>query len=550
MLVRKLFFLPEEVIMKRMNFLIGMVGISLALGMMVIGCDTGSGGGSNTKVKEGDTAAIPERTFLSTQVPHPEASPPLVFAFTDPDTGNAVGVYNVGYIANQIIAYSYFHYNGMGGASTTLSLTTTNETVISNTITNSVETSVSAGATATVSTGVEVGVDVDMLTAKVKKESSLGVSLGTAVTKLENYQSTKTVRTTETFSQIFNYNFENYPVGHYVFGAFSYVDYYLAVSVNPSTKTVVGTTLYQGINSGVPELALEYSATSPTARDGLAISDNKKLNVDFTADPVKIIEEAAKQVGGIKLPIDVWGKKKSYSYKVLAGGELRYTLVGGGAGGAGAAAARDTWTLFWGDTQADAGWSADGGPTILKVNGAKIAQADGGAKVNGPDLTAGNEERAENGVKGNDGKEKSDVLRVIAGDEITIEVGYGGGGSGGAAANDTQGSTSSGSAEETLGSDGKSAQTPGKTSAEASRGGMGGMHSLFSTSTQYTSDLQKGSDSSAASSAAAAAGGQTRGAGGAAGNKSTTGGMYASGGGGGAAGGFTLTGSNVVLTEK
>lgn len=531
-------------------FLIGMAGISLALGMMVVGCDTGTGGGSNTKVKEGDTGDIPERTFLSTQVPHPEASPPLVFAFTDPDTGNAVGVYNVGYIANQIIAYSYFHYNGMGGASTSFSFTTTGETVISDTITNSVETSVSAGATATVSTGVEVGVDVDMLTAKVKKEASLGVSLGTAVTKLESYQSTKTVRTTETFNQVFNYNFDTYPEGHYVFGAFSYVDYYLAVSVNPSTKTVVGTTLYQGINSGVPELALEYSATSPTARDGLAISDNKKLNVNFTADPEKIIEEAAKQVGGIALPIDVWGKKLTYSYKVLAGGELRYTLVGGGAGGAGAAAARDTWTLGWGNTQADAGWSADGGPTILKVNGAEIARAAGGAKVNGPDLEANNQELYQNGVKGNDGKEKSDVLRVIAGDTITIEVGYGGGGSGGAAANDTQGYTSSGSADRTLGSEGNSAQTPGKTSAGASRGGVGGMHILLFPGSQYVADLQKGSSSPAASNATAAAGGQTRGAGGAAGDEYATGGMYASGGGGGAAGGFTLTGSNVVLTEN
>lgn len=30
--------------MKRMNFLIGMAGISLALGMMAVGCDTGGGG--------------------------------------------------------------------------------------------------------------------------------------------------------------------------------------------------------------------------------------------------------------------------------------------------------------------------------------------------------------------------------------------------------------------------------------------------------------------------------------------------------------------------
>jgi hypothetical protein len=44
-------FLPEEVIMKKINFLIGMAGISLALAMTVIGCDTGTssgGGGGGT----------------------------------------------------------------------------------------------------------------------------------------------------------------------------------------------------------------------------------------------------------------------------------------------------------------------------------------------------------------------------------------------------------------------------------------------------------------------------------------------------------------------
>jgi hypothetical protein len=279
--------------MKKRNFLIAMAGISLALGMMVIGCDTD--GGSNTKVKEGDIYAIPKRTFLSEQVPHPEASPPLLFAFTD-TTGNAVGVYKVGYIANQIIAYSYFHYNGMGGTSTTFALTKTDETVISNLIADSVEGSVSVGATAKVSLGAEAGVDVSGFAAKVKEELEIGVSIGTTLAKMESYQTSKSVRTSETFNQVFNYNFDTYPEGHYVFGAFSYVDYYVAVSVNPSTKTVVGTTLYQGIASSVPELALEYSATNPTASGGLAISDNKKLNVNFTADPVKIIEEAAKYI--------------------------------------------------------------------------------------------------------------------------------------------------------------------------------------------------------------------------------------------------------------
>jgi hypothetical protein len=35
------FFLPEDDIMKR-NFLVAMAGILLALGMMAVGCDTGT----------------------------------------------------------------------------------------------------------------------------------------------------------------------------------------------------------------------------------------------------------------------------------------------------------------------------------------------------------------------------------------------------------------------------------------------------------------------------------------------------------------------------
>jgi hypothetical protein len=309
MLVRKLFFLPEEGIMKKI-FLIGMAGISLALGMMVVGCDTGGGSSSRGLSDEPSTASA--RAFLAAQVPRPEASPPLSFAFIDPVTKNAVGFYKIGYIANQVIAYSYLYYDGIKGFAPKFILTDTRETVISNTITSSVETSVSAGATATVSTAVEGGVDIAGLAVKAKNEFEFGVSLGTAVTKLESYQSVETVRTTQTFTQEYPYNFDPRPEGHYIFGAFSYVDYYVAVSVNPSTKTVVGTTLYHGIANSVPEIALEYSATDIRTNGGLAIGDNKKLNVDFTADPEKIIEEAAKQLSGIALPIDVWGTKQSY----------------------------------------------------------------------------------------------------------------------------------------------------------------------------------------------------------------------------------------------
>jgi hypothetical protein len=75
-------FLPEEVIMKR-NFLIAMAGISLALGMMAVGCDTGgggggSGGGSSRTFKDADgnvELTITERPLASTQAAYSITAP-------------------------------------------------------------------------------------------------------------------------------------------------------------------------------------------------------------------------------------------------------------------------------------------------------------------------------------------------------------------------------------------------------------------------------------------------------------------------------------------
>jgi hypothetical protein len=160
-----------------------------------------------------------------------------------------------------------------------------------------------------------------------------------------------------------------------------------------------------------------------------------------------------------------------------------------------------------------------------------------------------NEEWYSNGVKGGDGQTQTGVQTVFPGDIIIIEVGYGGGGSGGAAANDTGGYTSSGSADRTLGSEGSYSKKDG-TSALATRGGVGAMHSLIFPLSGYSSDLKKGSSSPAAGGATAASGGQTKGQGGSAGDELATGGMYASGGGGGAAGGFILNSPSVAIAEN
>jgi hypothetical protein len=320
MLVRKLFFLPEEVIMKRMNFLIGMTGISLALGMMVIGCDTGGGGGGGPGTGGGGgSSKEPAREFLSAQVPSPVASPPLLFAFMDPSTGNAVGVYKVGSIANQLIAHdALFYHDGLPGLAITFSLTNTNETAISRTITNSVEASVSAGVT----TKVSVGVEAKVLGGKVKGEAEVGASVEAGIKELESYQTTESVKTSRTFSQVYNFDFTERPEGYYIFGAFSFVDYYIAVSVNPSTKTVVKMDGYHGIDSA-PVTKLEYSATNPTASGGLAISNNKKLNVNFTADPVKIVEEAAKNPVVTPPVVETPALKTTSSVYVYDGDSIR-----------------------------------------------------------------------------------------------------------------------------------------------------------------------------------------------------------------------------------
>jgi hypothetical protein len=309
--------------MKRMNFLIGMAGISLALGMTVIGCDTGGGGGGvpGTSGGSGVPSTAKARDFLSTQSPSPVASPPLLFAFMDSETGNAVGVYKVGSVANQLIAHdAIFPHDGIPGFVAKFSLTETETTTMSKTITNSVEKSLSAGVSTKVSTGVEVSALAGMIKAKGSVE--LGASVEAGRKQIDSYQTAESVTKTRTFNQIFEFNFDARPAGYYIFGAFSYVDYYVAVSVNPTTKTVVETTLYHGINS-VPVTALEYSATNPTAEGGLAIGNNKKLNVNFTADPVKIVEEAAKNPVAAPPVVETPALKTSSSVYVYGGDSIK-----------------------------------------------------------------------------------------------------------------------------------------------------------------------------------------------------------------------------------
>jgi hypothetical protein len=528
--------------MKKKLFLLGMSALC-ALGMAVMGCDTPYKPPTDVVVTDTGDA----KPFLSTQSPDPISSPDLLFSYKD--SGLAKGIYHIGTISDQIISYDWFYHDGHTRTEKTYTLSTTTETFIASTITSSVEVAINASTTAKMS----VGAEIDTWVGTVMAQAELSTTVGTSLKALESFQKSETVKTTVTNSKTDKLTFDNQdPEGYYIFGSIAFVDYFVEVSVDTKTEAVVGKTVYPGMPSP-PGTALLYSKTSPFGPDGkLIIGNNKKLNVDFKVNPAEIISKAGEQAPSVGYDRDVWGKKLLYTYKVLYDGELSYSLTGGGAGGAGAAACRNAH-FWWGqDSKADAGWSADGGPTVLKVDGAVIARANGGKQVNGPNsgsqLNKGNNPWSSTGVKGKDGEEKTGTLYVSAGSIITIEVGWGGGGSGGAAINDVTEYISSGPANLTTGSAGKSSEVSGQTSAKASRGGYGALHYQKTGNADYTG-TDRGGASPAAENAAVAQGGQKKGEGGAAGQVYTTGGMYASGGGGGAAGGFALKSSDVALTE-
>jgi fibronectin type 3 domain-containing protein len=447
------------------------------------------------------------------------------------------------------------HFNGQTPVTT--SRTTVSTTTITNSITETISKSITESDTQNHTAGIEAAWKkkfpvAGTFSVKLKYEwKGSWTNSETNTSTIETSSSTIT-SFAETNSTSVTIGEHGEAAGSYRYAMYTVCDVYFIISTSLDNSTLLNwdTVVSAGSNELIPHM--DYSPdgkfdNSPEYGNTINFSDNffKTLPTPESYIPI-VTPPPPPEV--IVLPLDVWGGKLEYSYEVLISGDITYTLIGGGAGGAGAAAVRDSGWLF-GETEADAGWSADGGPTVLKLNDAVKATADGGAKVDGPSKKVDGAEWYSNGLPGGDGKSKTGTLPVLKGDKITIVVGYGGGGSGGAAANDTAKKASSGSADKTLGSEGSYSSNPGSTSANASRGGMGAMHSLIFPSNAYPSDLQKGSSSPAAGGATAAAGGQIKGQGGSAGDELATGGMYASGGGGGAAGGFTLNSQNVSLAE-
>ncbi|GHT67241.1 hypothetical protein FACS189452_04570 [Bacteroidia bacterium] len=239
-----------------------------------------------------ETSKTPDPAFLSAQSPNPVESPDLLIAYKDSAYIN--GIYFVGSIANQIIAYDDVRFYDGKGLTMEYSMSNTTEQLISSTITSSVEAGVNVSVTEKITLGTDIKVGIAKVAeASVKEQFELSVTAGANLREMESHQSTESVKTTITSSKKATYPFADRPEGYYIYGSFAFVDYYVEVSIDPATKKVVKRAVYHGIASP-PIYALQYSETNPFAGGGLVIANNKKLNVDFDVDVDKIISEANK----------------------------------------------------------------------------------------------------------------------------------------------------------------------------------------------------------------------------------------------------------------
>jgi hypothetical protein len=289
-----------------------------------------------------------------------------------------------------------------------------------------------------------------------------------------------------------------------------------------------GAAIYYTTNGNTPTVnSTRYTGpitiTQTATLKAVAVMSDME-NSDIMAETYTILTAIGTNPG-----IDVWGGKLTYTYKVLNSGIITATLVGGGAGGTGAAASD-------GSGGADAGRSSDGGPTVLKLNGNEIKRANGGTGKDGPSFTHG----ATNGLPGDPATPISYEFSVNTDDIITIEVGYGGGGSGGAA------NSNSGEWARSPNSQGYNYSIGAKrgSGGDVTNGGVGA--SPFG-GTGYS---QRGENApTAGDNQWGGQGGQSKGAGGTGGRGYEGSHAYASGGGGGAAGGFTLQSETVAVVE-
>jgi hypothetical protein len=493
---------------------------------------------------------------------NPAVSKGLVYSSYDTDKNYYV--FLLGHVERMPISVRPVQeYNGMTPITIGYKSSEITTTGVTNSIQDSYTNSVTNSSSNTSGQAVKVKAGFEGKIFSLEVEGTLSWSTTQAREEMNSRTTTNTQTTMKQIAEgvedtyTFTIGHAGEPAGHYCYAYFATSDvYFVAVTDKNKTRVIDSYTVICMNQNKANYWAIDY------ARDGVFA---KTASGDLLKEPNLVFSELPAPMNKIKEDpppppviganpgIDVWGGKLTYTYKALSAGTISVDLVGGGAGGSGAAAARDYTNSH--TTSAKAGRSADGGPTSLYLNNALRAKAAGGAGVNGADTgevngstILGQKEVYKNGFKGNNGQEVKNVqITVSPGDVIRIEVGYGGGGSGGAADNDTYSDPSTGNADRTKGSEGNAKQKSG-TSAGASRGGMGAMHGLIFPGSSYP--LQKGENSPAAGNATAASGGQSRGAGGAGGDEYATGGMYASGGGGGAAGGFTLKSATVAVQAQ
>jgi hypothetical protein len=478
--------------------------------------------------------------------------------------------------------------------------TTTNTLSDSATKEKGVEASVGYSIGTKVEAGIEVGVPFGKVTGSVAVEQKLEASVTGHTTNTLNHTEIRETGISQTFeksrttmktkSKTWKYTFStakgdipNY-IYRYTTFASSQVYAHLVFDEKGEllgvryTPIIIPSTYSYGMDYAPDVHSFVKTGTSPDLT--LTAGDVDRLYKAAEAAQWEPVDDKPSSTVPSIGTISVQGGALKYTYRVKQAGTINVTLVGGGAGGAGAAALyanTKTW-MDWKAIQAWADYSGAGGPTILSVNGVVKLRAEGGYMAtpsgdrgaDGPNLENwamvdgvpvpifhASGYFKEDGPDGPNGERRSGTVSVQIGDTITIDVGWGGGGSGGSVNyNQPDAGTGDHSVnldDPTCGAEGEIINNGGDEKAvKATRGGMGAMHSIKSQNpAQYPSDLAMGTDSDAAGSASKGAGGKTMGAGGKGGKAfADADKVYASGGGGGAAGGFPLTRTTVAFVAQ
>jgi hypothetical protein len=220
-----------------MNFLIGMAGISLALGMTVIGCDQGTGGG--TGPRNGGVLTINKTRYETVANTSPE--PEIIDSYTD-------GTYNYylihpGYVKLVPIAYGAADdYNGVTPIEVSFSRTEEIGSIVTNSVTSCVSRTVTNSNTQEFSAGLKVGttfagvVDAE-LEAKWKGSWTNAEAKSYSTTSTHTTAESYATKNTDTKKYTIGNNGE--AVGKYRHTLIATCDIYLFLKLNANNTQVV-----------------------------------------------------------------------------------------------------------------------------------------------------------------------------------------------------------------------------------------------------------------------------------------------------------------------